>query len=528
VTNKPGGTVELDLSWHPEPELIDIRDATISRAALEELGAGTWSAALDYLYEHALERALGEPTRYEDMRAAFFGPAGRPSPAPKEPTTSSGLLAEFRDRLAPHQMNAWHPRAYGYYTPAPLWASIVGEVLAQVTHQGIDVWHCGPAGALVEEEVVAWLCDLVGYPEHAFGILTSGGTLANLMAMTIARDVHLARLRGQTRPPRGSALEGGRIYVSDQAHFSLRRGLSILGMPDDALVALPADDRFRLQAEPVMSAIAADRKAGLTPLAIVATAGTTNTGSVDDLEALADLADLEGLWLHVDAAYGGGACLSDRLRERVIGLERADSITIDPQKWFFQAYDIGGLLVRDGSMLEATFSHRPEYYRGGGDAERAPDAHGSGELDFYRLGIEGTRRFRALKLWLSWKHLGTRGLGRLVEMNVDVAAALAGRLAASPDFEVCPAAPELSVVCFRHLPPGHDGADQAGRDAIDVHQDALQAALERSGRGFLTTTRLRGRTWLRAGVLNYLATERDVEELVEDLRRLATELSSTD
>jgi aromatic-L-amino-acid decarboxylase len=433
----------------------------------------------------------------------------------------AALLDEFRDRLAPHQMNAWHPRVYGYYTPAPLWASIVGEVLAQVTNQGIDVWHCGPTGALVEEEVIAWLCGLVGYPDGAFGILTSGGTMANLMAMAVVRDVHLARLRGRSRPPRGSATEAARVYTSDQAHFSLRRALALLGMPDETLVVIPANARFRLEATPVAHAIAADRAAGLTPLAIVATAGTTNTGSVDELQALAGLAEREGLWFHVDAAYGGGALLSESLRGRVPALERADSITIDPQKWFFQSYDIGGLLVRDGSVLEATFSHRPEYYRGGGDPDRPSDAHGSG-LDFYRLGIEGTRRFRALKLWMSWKHLGTHGLGRLVERNVAVSAALAAAVAESDDFEACPAEPDLSVVCFRHLPAGRDGADQDAPDMVDVHQDALQAALERSGRGFVTTTRLRGRTWLRAGILNHMSTEADVTGLLEDLRALAS------
>jgi aromatic-L-amino-acid decarboxylase len=513
-----------DLGWHPEPELLDIRDEARSRAALERLGAETWATGLDYLYEHGLDRALGGPTRFEDMRRAFFGPSGRPSAAPDEPVDMDAVLAEFRERLSPHQMNAWHPRTYGYYTPAPLWASIVGELLAQVTNQGIDVWHCGPTGALVEEEVIAWLCGLVGYPQGAFGILTSGGTIANLMAMAVARDVQLARLRDLDQPPRGAGLDGVRVYVSDQAHFSLRRGLAILGMPDETVVALASDERFRLEAGPVADAIAMDRSAGLTPLAVVATAGTTNTGAVDDLEALADLAEHEGLWLHVDAAYGGGARLSERLRQRLPGLHRADSVTIDPQKWFFQAYDIGGLLVRDGSLLEATFSHRPEYYRGGGDPDRAPDAHGSGELDFYRLGIEGTRRLRALKLWMSWKHLGTRGLGRLVERNVDVAMALSDLIAASPDFEACPPEPALSVVCFRHLPDGRDGKDQTGRDAIDVHQDALQAALEQSGRGFVTTTRLRGRTWLRAGILNPMATGSDAAELLEDLRRLATGL----
>lgn len=515
----------LDLSWHPEPELIDIRDGRLSRPALERLGAAAWEAALDYLYDHGLERAMGEPTRYPELRERFFGPSGGPAPAPLEPCTSDELLAEFRDRLAPHQLNAWHPRAYGYFTPAPLWSSIVGELLAQVIHQGVDVWHAGPSAALVEEEVVGWLCDLVGYGKGSFGLLTSGGVMANIMAMTIVRDVHLARLRGLHHPPRAAELAGTRVYVSDQAHFSLRRALATLGMPDEALVLVASDERFRLQADPVAEAIAHDRAAGLTPLAIVATAGTTNTGSVDALADLADLAERERLWLHVDAAYGGAARLSERDGTRVAALQRADSITIDPHKWFFQAYDIGSLLVRDGSHLEATFSYQPEYYRGGGDAQRAPDAHGSGELDFYRLGMEGTRRFRALKLWLSWKHLGTRGLGRLVEMNDDLAAALAKRVAASADFEACPVEPELSVVCFRHLPQGRDGGDGAARDAIDVHQDALQAALEQSGQGFLTTTRLRGRTWLRAGILNYMAVEADVDMLLDDLRRLAAEMT---
>jgi aromatic-L-amino-acid decarboxylase len=513
-----------DFGWHPEPELLDVSDPGRSRAALEQLGAAAWEVALDYLYEHGFERSLAGPTRYGDMRRSFYGPSERPASAPQDPTSTEELLREFRERLAPYQLNAWYPTSAAYFTPAPLWSSIVGELLGQVIHQGIDVWHCGPTGTLVEEEVVRWLCDLVGYGEGSFGILTSGGVMANIMAATIARDRHLPALLGLDGPPRAGELEGVRMYVSEQSHFSFRRALSMLGFRPDALVPLPADEHFRLRAAPVRDAIARDRAAGLVPWAIVGTAGTTNTGSVDALADLGRLAADEGLWYHVDAAYGGAVRLSQRDAERVPALDTADSVTIDPHKWFFQAYDIGGLLLRRGDDLEATFSYRPEYYRGGGDATRSPDAHGSGELDFYRLGFEGTRRFRALKLWLSWKHLGTQGLGRLVELNDDVATAFARSIAAADDFEALPAEPELSVVCFRHLPAGRDGADQAARDAVDVHQDALQGALERSGRGFLTTTRLRGRTWLRAGILNYMATPADFEALLDDLRELAATL----
>ena len=504
--------------WHPEPELLDVRDEETSRPALERLGEGVWAAALDYVYDHGMERAIGEPADYEELRKVFFGPSGEPSPAPTEPATSEALIEEFRQRLAPHQANAWHPRAYAYFTPIPLWASISAEVFSQVVHQGVDVWHCSPSATFVEEEVVRWLCELVGYPEGSFGLFTSGGVMANIMSMNVARDIHLRRVRDLDRPPRGVDLTAARVYVSDQGHFSVKRSLDTLGFPEGTLVKVPADASFRLRAEPVAEAIARDRDAGLTPFAIAATAGTTNTGAVDALPDLADLADREDLWLHVDAAYGGAAKLSTRLAPTMDGLERADSITIDPQKWFFQAYDIGGMLIRDGSLLEQVFSYRPEYYRGSGDPERAPDAH-SDELDFYRLSIEGTRRQRALKMWFSWKHLGTPGLGKLVEKTVDLADALKGKVRAADDFELAEES-NLSVVCFRYLPDG-DGDDVAAQDAVDVRQDAIQSALQLSGRSFLTTTRLRGRTWLRAGILNHTATETDLDILLNDIRELA-------
>jgi glutamate/tyrosine decarboxylase-like PLP-dependent enzyme len=215
----------------------------------------------------------------------------------------------------------------------------------------------------------------------------------------------------------------------------------------------------------------------------------------------------------VDAAFGGAARLSPKLAARVPALERADSITVDPHKWLFQAYDIGGLLVKRRADLPATFHRAPEYYR----STRPEDE----PLNWYQYSFEGTRRFRALKLWLSWKHLGSEGLGRLVEMNVDLAAHLARRCRESDDFEAVPAEPELSVVCFRHLPGGRTLAAGLAPDALDRHQDLLQRALEVSGEGWVSTTKLRGRTYLRAGIVNYLSTEDDVDRLLAALRDLA-------
>jgi aromatic-L-amino-acid decarboxylase len=531
--------------WHPEPELISVRDESRSRDALREAGAATWEAALDYLYGQAFDRAMGEPPQHDALRALYFEPTGgEPGPAPRDPVPLAAVLDEWRARIAPHTLSAYHPRSFAYFTPPPLVASVAGEILAQVAQQGVDVWHAGPVGAFVEEEVVRWLCDLVGYGPGSFGLLTSGGMMANFIAMALARDVHLARLRrpdhaAVARPPRGRDLEGVRVYASDQTHFSIGRSLDELGFPPETLVVLPSDDRFRLRAEPVARAIQADRRAGLLPVAICAVAGSTNTGSVDLVPELAELARRERAWLHVDAAYGAAARLSPRDAGRVPGIELADSVTVDPHKWLFQAYDIGGLMVRNRADLRTAFGGRsPEYYRGGdpllppaparsagGDVDGYDEPAEHGQLNFYRLGFEGTRRWRALKLWFSWKHLGTVGLARLVEANIDLAAHLARRIAESDDFEAVPPQPDLSVVCFRHVPATLRRPTAAlDPHALDAHQDRLQSALEASGEGWLSTTRLRGATYLRAGVVNTQSTPGDVDALLATLRRLAAEL----
>jgi aromatic-L-amino-acid decarboxylase len=520
--------------WHPEPELIGYDDEARSRPALEALGKAAWAAGLDYLYGEAFRRAMGEPAGYAALRRVFYGSAAdgstaAPAEAPRGPTTSDALIEEFRIRLAPHNLNAYHPRSLSYFTPPPLVMSVVGEVLAQILNQGVDVWHAGPSSAFVEEEVGRWLCSLVGYGPDSFAVLTSGGVMANFMALTVARDIHLAELLDLRRPPRGRELEGHRVYASDQAHFSISRALDELGFPSATLHVVPADERFRLRGPAVAAAIADDRARGLRPFAICAVAGSTNTGAVDYTAELADLAERERLWLHVDAAYGGAARLSARDAARVADLERADSVTIDPHKWFFQAYDIGALVVRRGANLLQTFQRSPEYYRGG-EPEAGTHRDGVGDglglsepLNFYQRSMEGTRRFRALKLWLSWKHLGTDGLGRLVEANNDLAAYLARRIAERDDFEALPSEPELSVVCFRHLPGGRATAGSLDPTAIDAHQDALQVALEASGDGWLSTTRLHGRTYLRAGIVNFLTVESDIDRLLDDLCRLAAE-----
>jgi L-2,4-diaminobutyrate decarboxylase len=227
--------------WHPEPELIDVHDPERARAALERLGERTWTEALDWLYDHAMRRPTA-PGLYPELRATYYGPSRGPGKAPQDGATSTDVLAEFHERLAPYLYAAQHPGSFSYFTPPPLPIAIAGETLAAWTNQGIDLWLAGMAAPFVEEEVISWLCDLTGYAAGAWGILASGGVIANVMGLTVARDIHLAKVLHLDAPPRGAQLENARIYVSDQAHFSIARGVDMLGFPETTLRVLPSDD----------------------------------------------------------------------------------------------------------------------------------------------------------------------------------------------------------------------------------------------------------------------------------------------
>ena len=457
----------LRLAPRAGPDRLRRRElATGARGA----GPRAWDAALDYLYDHAFVRAMGQPAGYaRAARDVLRADAAGPPRAPADPTPSAALLDEFRTRVAPHQLNAYHPRSLSYFTPPPLAMSVVGELLAQVAQQGVDVWHAGPLATFVEEEVVRWLCDLVGYDETSFGLLTSGGVMANFLAMALVRDVHLAAARGLERAAAGRRARGrAGLHVRPDALLD-RAGARRAGLPArDA--RRPADRRPTSASTRSRSPRRSprDRAAGLTPIAISAVAGSTNTGSVDLIEELAAVAEREDLWFHVDAAYGAAARLSARDAWRVPGLELADSVTVDPHKWFFQAYDIGGLVVRDGSLLQRTFgAKQPEYYRGGeatAPASQHDDHDGHdvpGQLNFYKLGFEGTRRWRALKLWMSWKHVGTSGFGRLVAGNID--ARRAPRHALRRERRLRGAAARAGAVGRVLPPPADGGRRRAGR-----------------------------------------------------------------
>lgn len=477
-------------------------DREAGEAAIRAVGSGFLDLIVEYLYDHGLIRS-SPPVTPADLDALLD------SPLPLEGAPLELILDEVREKILPHGTNMVHPRHWGLMNPSPLLLPAFADALASVMNQNCGGWRASPAATHVEKQVIEWLCQVVGYPQEAFGLLVSGGSMANLIALKMARDI--GGERGIREEGMRAAGQSYRIYSSEEVHFSVDRALDVLGLGSEALVRIPTDSRFRLLPEALEEAVGRDREDGLVPLAVVATAGTTNSGAFDPLPPLADVAGQHGLWLHVDAAYGGGLLLSQRWGHLLEGIARADSITLDPHKTLFQPLDVGALLVRDRRYLERAFGFRPAYLA----EERKP---GGERLDFFPLGIEGSRRFRALKLWLTLKVLGVRRLGALIDRNVELTEYLKARVEASDDLEGLEGASAWGIYCFRYKPAGVRAQE------LDRLQAAIQGELEREGKAWLATTRIQSRTYLRANIINYVTQPSDVDAVLESIREVGGRL----
>lgn len=429
-------------------------------------------------------------------------------PLPQRGVAAEEVIAKFERDVLPHAMNIPSPRYYGLYNPTPLAVGVWADTLASAMNQNLAAWRNSPSASIIEARVLRWLCELIGYGPGAFGTLTSGGSEANLVGLKCARDraARDARDKGLRAGTSGSHLV---VYASEQCHYSFVKSVDILGLGRDNLRKVETDARFHIRVDKLREAVRRDLDEGNAPAAIAGAAGATSTGVVDPLEELADVAAEFGLWFHVDAAYGGGLAFSEKHKTRLRGIERADSVTIDPHKWLFVPFECGALLTREGgAVLREAFDITPEYLseaRGGADVE----------FDFFRYGQLGTRRFMALKVWMALKHLGVAGYAEIVERQIELTRHLAARLDALEDFETVGEV-ETALCCARFVP---EKVRAEGVEALDDLQRRLQQRVERSGEAWLATTVLHGRRALRINVNSFLTERRHVDDLVELLRR---------
>jgi aromatic-L-amino-acid decarboxylase len=416
---------------------------------------------------------------------------------PEEGAPFEALLELLFDRAVPKSFNTAGPGYLAYIPGGGLFHAGLADLVADVTNRFVGVWQAAPALVQIEANVGRWFCEMVGYPRSALGLLTTGGSLANLIALVTARRARLPE-----------NFLSGVVYASDQAHHSVQKAALLAGFPPANVRAVLTDERFRLRFDALAEAIAADRSAGRIPFCLVANAGTTNTGAVDDLEAAADLARAEGLWLHVDAAYGGFFVLTDRGRRTLRGMERADSITLDPHKGLFLPYGTGSLLVRDGEALRRAHSIHAEYLP---PVPEDPDF-----VDFSSVSPELSRDFRGLRVWLPVKMHGIGAFRRALDEKLHLAAWAAEELRTIDGVEIL-AEPQLSLLAFRVVRPGLDAA------ALDDLNRRVMEAVNARRRVYITSTVVRGRFLIRICVLSFRTHLDRMRMAIEDIRAAIAE-----
>jgi len=512
-------------------------DYAVDDPGLREMGYAMVDLIVEYLNGLEGRRVYGplSPAGLDDMFEEAL---------PEEGTAFLDLVQDFRTRVFPNTMAIGSRRYFGMMNPAPLPVAVFSEALCSAMNQNTASWRHAPSGTAIEKRVIRWLCDMFHLPEGSFGTMTDGGSLANITGLKLAINRALGRDLSQVDNLEGPGAEMAQLtfYVSGQAHYSFDKAVDLLGIGRGQLRKIPHDDIFRIDLRALDESLRQDVENGLKPACIIGVAGTTNTGSIDKLDKLAELAGKYECWFHVDAAYGGAVILSEMYGPMLRGIEKADSITVDPHKWFYMPFSAGGILVRDGDFLRRSFLVHPEYYmekvmkdtaaesQNNGHGRRViPDKrsfHMGDKVNFFQYGIQGSRRMNALKLWLSFKSVGRKQFAAWVEKDIELARVLAARMRRQADFRIL--GPNTLGVCnFRWEPRDQGGGLRFDSDTNDQLNRDLQELVEREGDAWFSFTVLNGQVALRVNVENRFMEQNDIERLVQVIRRAAVRILDT-
>jgi glutamate/tyrosine decarboxylase-like PLP-dependent enzyme len=432
---------------------------------------------------------------------------GFAEPLPRDGEGEEAAYEQFRERILPYPNGNLHPRFWGWVQGNGTPLGMMADMLAAAMNPHLAGFDQAPAR--VEHQVVRWLAELMGFPAEAGGVLVTGGTMANVLGLAVARharagwDVREAGMQG------GPALT---VFASTETHGWVRKAVELMGMGRRALRSIPVDDLDRIDLQALAAAVREDRAAGHRPVCVIGTAGSVNTGASDDLAALADFCEAEGLWFHVDGAFGAWAYTSDALRSLVAGMERADSLAFDLHKWGYLPFECACVLVRDAELHRSAFATAAPYLA---RTERGVIAGG---LPFADRGIDLTRGFKALKVWMSFKTHGVDAIIRLVEQNVAQAQYLAARIEATPALELLMPV-QLNVVCFRYAPP-----DLPEEERNAVTQEIL-LRLQEDGIAVPSGTLVRGRYAIRAAIVNHRSRREDFDVLADAVERIGREVA---
>lgn len=449
---------------------------------------------------------LDHPERYPVLPRVAPGDVTRTLPrhAPEGPENFADVMADI-DRVIMPGVTHWnHPGFMAYFGITASAPGVLADFLSSALNQQAMLWRTSPVATELENVTLGWLRDLIGLPESFEGVIYDTASVSTLHALATAREVALPRVRAEGLPGR-EEVPKVRVYCSDQTHSSVDKAVILLGLGHDALRKIPTDDTFRMRVDALQAAIAEDRRSGRIPIAVVATIGTTSTTSVDPVAAIADVCESEGLWLHVDGAYGGVCGMLPEMREYFVGLERADSFVVNPHKWLFTPFDLSAFYCRRMDELRQAFSLTPEYLRTPDNARNLSDT-----------GVQLGRRFRSLKLWMILRYFGAEGLRARLREHLRLARLLAGWVDAHPDFERLAPVP-FSVVCLRARPSSRTMSDAE----LDTFNETVMHAVNAAGDVFLSHTRLRGAFAIRVAIGNVRTTDTHVRRVWELLQEHA-------
>lgn len=471
--------------------------------AIRALGHRILDDALDYV------RTLRDRPVWQhappQVKSHFQGPP------PLDPQMSEEVYEEYVRYILPYQMGNSHPRFWGWVVGTGTVMGIFAELLAAATNavSGSFSYH---SNSYVELQVLDWCKTLLGYPASASGLLTSGCSASNLIGLAVARsaragfDVRTKGLKHAQQPMT--------IYCSEEAHSSIQKAVELLGFGSDSLRRVPVNDAMQIDLAALRATIEADRTSGHHPLCVVGVAGTTNTGSIDDLHGLADLCSQEGLWFHVDGAYAAWAAIAPQSKSLVAGLERADSLAFDLHKWMYLPYPIGCVLVSSADDHRRAFSLTPTYLAHGEGQRGLTGVDGPPWLSDY--GFELSRGFHALKAWMTIKEQGITKYAKLIQQNIDQAQYLARLVEAAPQLELAMPV-TLNVACFRYLRPGLDD------DALNELNKQIEVELQECGTAVPSTVSIKRKKYLHVAITNHRSRREDFDLLVREVIRLGNE-----
>ncbi len=435
-------------------------------------------------------------------------------PAPQQPQSPEEIYEEVKEKVLPYPMGNIHPRFWGWILGTGTVMGAYAELLAASmnTNTGGGDNHIANH---VEKQVIDWIKEILGYPPSASGLLTSGCSAANIIGLTVARNEKAGfdlRCKGLQYASQKMVL-----YASQEVHSSIQKAVELLGLGNEALRLLPTNDYFQIDHQELEATVTKDRKDGYLPFCIIGAAGTTNTGSIDDLNTLADYCHQENLWLHVDGAFGAWSVLAPEAKKKIVGMERADSLAIDLHKWMYMPYEIGCILVRNEEQHRRAFTVMPDYLAHGKGGRGLT----GGDLPWFSdYGFQLSRGFRALKAWMSLKEHGIRKYARIIQQNIDQAFYLGELVNATPELELC-APVTLNVVCFRYVSPEMDS------DALDKLNQQIVIELQEEGVAVLSGTIIKNKYVLRVANTNHRSCREDFDVLVEEVVRIGKKITAT-